>query len=242
MEDASASSVCYNHYRYSSNETTYTHNRGILGDINESTGDLSVSDTNNDHAVLYVDDYSVPDSEVKYAGFGWLQAGYMLGTVDNVTATRTIVYGENNDKNVGSPVAHPYASLAGGNRLFTVMYTGITGYGGRGEYEAYYSLSYTWLATAYLKSPTATGQDATAEAVADNSSSACPVIVNGLIGTDGNETSPTWDSSTEVYIYDNDPSWVPFITSNVARSYEIDSPYHLYNYSQWDAFDAYGGP
>lgn len=79
-EVASATSICYQHYYYSGYITTNYANRGISGDILYNKDDMYLYDDSTDHAALYLNNSSQPDSSVSYDHFGWLQAGYFVGS------------------------------------------------------------------------------------------------------------------------------------------------------------------
>jgi hypothetical protein len=238
---APATSQCYNVTKYTGYITSNYANRGIVGDINYAQSDMQLYDDNTDHALLYIDNASQPDPSVPQTyGFGWLQGGFGVGKLDNMQTDTTEVYGESLDLNDSAPDAHFYPDLAWGNRYFQNYWTGETGYNGRGLYVAGYSDSDTWLAQSYLIDPAGTEQFGGAEARLNDPNGTCPEIVAGYFGTTGSADS--WDSSTELYIDNNQPMLVPWTPANIETQPYVDTHYSLTTYNSDDAFDSYGGP
>lgn len=119
---------------------------------------------------------------------------------------------------------------------------GETGENGRGLYEAYYGESLDYLAQAWLINPMYTLQEALAEGYLGDSSGWCPEFNYGFFGTNGQISNLTWDSTTELYIYNNTPAEVLLSPSNVATHNYTDSPpYDITTFSSDDAYYAYGG-
>jgi hypothetical protein len=229
-----ATSVCWNPddpYYYAGFYTTNYANEGVEGDINYAQDDMILYNDATDHAALWIGAVSQSDThEYVYDGIDWLQAGYMVGKADgHPPEDSTVVYAEANDLNDR------------GNHWFVVFNTGEAGVGGRDVFQALYSLNDTPLATAQLIDPHATQEDANSEAYLGDSSGWCPEIAQGLFGTNGSSTDPSWNSSTELEIYNNDPAYVPWEPSYIATSPGTDPPYHTDTYLAYDAFESYGG-
>jgi hypothetical protein len=242
---ANASSVCYQSTRYGGyGESSSSHYfAGIDGDLNSSATDMTLYNSSNDHANVYIDNWSDVDPSITlFAGHGWIQDGYFIGSADGQDATTVVVYAENFDLNTFMPVTHLYPSLSLGNHYFYSYFTGETGYGGRGLYESFYSNSLVYLNQAYLHDPNNTQQSADSEALSQSSSGYCPKLQHILLGTNGNESSPGYNANTVLNIFDSGHSnWFQMTPSNLPLSLSQYSPYVVTTYSGDDAFGVNGG-
>jgi hypothetical protein len=239
-QEASASSVCYNAYKYGGYETGDVM-EGVEGDIDASSSKMSVSDSDTDHAALWIGSNSQADSGQTPYSADWIQAGYFVGAVNGIQTSSVEVYSEYVDPDTTYADDELFPSYGTGNHYFSVYYTGETGMGGRGLYGAYYSLSYDLLAESYLIDPSDSLQEVNSEAEAGSSSSACPKFTSGLIGTNG-DSSPGYSSSTIVNVLDpGHDDWISFTPTNVTLTNITDSPYSLDVYSSDDAFGVSGG-
>jgi hypothetical protein len=240
VEPSPAAAVTPCEFAYDGWVTTNYANEGIYGDVNYQSGDMSITNATYDHAALYVDSNSQHDPHANNsAGQDWLQVGYFVGTADQTTTTTTQVYAESADQ-YGGPNLKLF-SVSGfplGNRWFSVTYTGESN-GSYGYYIGTYSLSYDTLWTSWMIDPHYSLQAAQAEGYSDVD--ACPTFVDGLFGTNGNQSSPSWNSSTELEIDTNtsgDVLWTPSAIATSPHTYS--PPYSIHNYSDDDAFNSTG--
>lgn len=231
-------SSSYEHYEYGGYFTTYYHNRGIVGNINYESEDITVDNPNTDHGLMYFDVNGTDDPGVGYGTFGWVQAGYARGNVDGLVAQNAQVYVEVNGPNTGPTPYAQYFPYAHGNRWFGVDFTGEVR-DGRGRYEATYSLQDTMLGYGYIKDPTGTMQEGVVEGITEVAASRCPYI-DGAFGTDG---TSGYSGITVLNIHTNSPNspyvpWLPVFVASTA----IDGPrYYLIVYNTNDAYEAVGG-
>jgi len=249
VPNASATSECYRTDYYSGFITEYYHNQGVMGDLDYYAGDMELYDNSTDHGAIWLGNLSQADPNNGW-GDDWNQVGYLLGSVDNKTTNTTEVYDELAGPNTGAVATlylYPTSEYPWGNHWFTDYNTGETEViagSTYGYYEGTYSLNYDVLGTSWMDDPTYTQQESNTEAYLGNSGGWCPGFHDTPFGTNGDLTDPTWNSSTELEIYDNTygGEWEPWTPGSVATQNAIPMGYYNRDvYSNDDAWLSWGG-
>lgn len=236
---AVASQTCApNSYQWTGYYTTYFRNQGISGDIRGSG--ITVPNGSNQHGLVYLSSQSQTDNATN-PNSDWVQGGFGRGTVDGNQSNGYKVYAEAVDLNTPSPVAHWYGSLPIGNQYFWVDNTGQTGYNGRGLYRAYQNGDF--LGESWEINPLSTQFFAQGEGSNITSSSqTCVEIDDGMFGTNGDTLYAKWDSTTELYILNDNSNWIQWDYQNIAATvHEVGPAYNVTTFKYVYAFDAHGG-
>ena len=227
-------------YQYSGWYASNFANEGLQGDIDFS--DLSVEDTNNQHALLYLSSFSEADPNAG-AGNDWLQVGYGVGAVDATATPTTMVYREESDYSTGSGPVAEFFDYNLANHYFQTYFQGETDSKGRGLYKAWYALGANqhFLGEAWEVDPTQNrffGQfeGATAALNSDN----CPSINWGLLGSTGNIDDVTSNAETELEILNSTPSWVQWAYGHISTTNHLDGNYSLTTQELYYLFEPQG--
>jgi hypothetical protein len=247
---ASASTSCtsltYGGYEDLSQTDRYT---GVEGDINYEHDDFILSDDNSDHAALWIGNDSRHDPNANSSLYiDWVQAGYFVGTADNDTEDTTVVYGEANwPTNPNESAGYGYlwvnTTLGWGNNYFTSYYTGTTStYDGTtyGLYEEFDGT--TQVASSYMIVPDKTAIEANLEGLQVNGSY-CPNVAHGMIGTNGDQSSPGSSQATVLEFQKaQGGGWTNWTSTTAPDTDDLtSSPYSTTDYQSYSAFDSNGG-
>jgi len=247
---AGAATTCYDNgagdYAWAGYETTYSHNQGVSGDIHYQANDVTITTVDHQHALSYVGVATPPNSDsLSTEKFDSLQAGFGIGNVDGQKTGTTQVFAEIIDQNSVRAHYYPTSQYPWGNRLFTVHNTGTTDGNGYGLYISLYSDQNLLLLQGWMINPHYTFQYAQIEGYAENFYyQSCPLFSHALFGSNGNESSPSWDYTTVTWIYTNsvDTGWTEWTPVSIYTVPHVTGPYSITDtYNDDDAFNSAGG-